>query len=128
MHYPKLSDLLSLSETDLTNVAEALRSLIRVTYGERHWALTAQDRVYRATLKKLVNLVDQLILLDDIDVYELGFNCPQQLRRYHTTLQATMPVGYQRGLEREHLRTLDEAHQRLWQVMNEVTFIYDGLS
>lgn len=128
MHYPKLSELLTHTETDLTKVGEALRALIRVAYGERHWALTTQERSHRATLHKLVNLIDQLALLDDLDVYELGFNCPLQLRRYHTTLQATIPIAYQRGIDRSHLRTLDDAHQRLWQVMNEVTFIYDGLS
>lgn len=128
IRYPMLSEVLVASDMDLAEVSKAIKALIRITYGERHWALTPKDRLHRATLKKLANLVDQIALLDDLDLYEMGFNCPQQLRRYHSSLQASVPIAYQLGMSKADLRTLDDAHERLWQVMQEVTFIFNGLS
>jgi hypothetical protein len=128
MKYPTLNNILALSGADMEQLTGALRHMIQLCYGHRHWALTPYDRKNRATLYKLVNLMDQIVLLDDLDIYDLSFGCPTQLRRYHQSLKETLPIAVDRGIDRETLILVEEAHTRLWQVMNEVTLLFDGLS
>lgn len=99
-----------------------------VAYGTNHWALVCEQRNNRITLTKLANLVDQMALAEDLCVFELGHTCPNQLRRYDACLRATMPLAYANGMDRELLLIAEHAHEKLWQVKNEVTLLFDGLS
>lgn len=100
----------------------------RLVYGENHWALMPSQRLHRATIRKLANTLDQFALLDDLDLYELGHTCPQQLKRYDQSMRATVPLAFQLGICKETLRMVEEVHERAWQMLNEVTLLFDGLS
>lgn len=128
IQHPTLKNILALSGANMDQLTEALRKVIQISYGLRHWAILPHERRHRATLLKLVNLMDQIAILDDLDVYELGYACPEQIRRYHRSLQETLPIAVHRGIDHRTLALAEEAHTRLWQVMNEVTLLFDGLS
>lgn len=126
IHFPRVKELFATTEHSLSDVALSIRELNRIAYGMNHWALTASHRRNRATLSKLANLVDQLDLLDDQCVFELGYNCPTQLQRYHDSFKETIKIAYLNGMDQRSLAIAESAHERLWQVKNEVTLLFEG--
>jgi hypothetical protein len=125
---PSLRELLDRSEIELDQVAKALDLVNHFAYGHRHASLMPSERRNRLTLFKLVNLVRYLDLLPDVEVYDIGYRCPEQLRAYHCCLKVSIQRAYSRGIDRVSLRIAEQAHERLWQVQQAVTQFYDGLS
>lgn len=128
VQFPSIRELLGHTDKDLTVYIEALRCLITNVYGNRHLALTARQRQHRATLNKLSNLLEQIDLLDDAMPYELGYACPGQVKQYSQSLQESVHHAYHNGIDKDTLRLVEEIHERNWQVMQEVTLLFDGLS
>lgn len=127
MEHPGLRSVLRTSGADLALFAEALTSVAYHAFG-RHHLLTATCRHDRLTLHKLVNLIRQLELTNDAPLYELGFRCPEQLRRYHASLCRSLPRAQHNGLPAEQLKLAEQAHDQLSQVHTVVNSFYDGLS
>jgi hypothetical protein len=128
IHFPRLKELITRSTYEPDECARALREMNRLVYGNGHWALMPSQRLHRATIAKLANTLDQLALVDDLDLYQLSFSCPQQLKRYDQSLRATVPVAFKLGIAKDNLRKVEEVHERAWQMLNEVTLLFDGLS
>lgn len=128
IQFPRLKELVRGSAHDLQDCADAVRRMSRLIYGEDHWVLAPTKRQHRSTLRKLANTLDQLALLDDLDLFHLSFACPEQLRRYDQSLRASVPEAYFSGIDPETLRIVEEVHERTWQLMTEVTLLFDGLS
>jgi hypothetical protein len=128
IHFPRLKELINRSTYTPDECATAVRAMSDLVYGRGHWALMPSQRLHRATLAKLANTLDQLALVDDLDLYQLSFACPEQLKRYDKSLRATVPVAFQLGIAKDSLRKVEEVHERAWQMMNEVTLLFDGLS
>lgn len=120
--------MLDRSQIDLVQVANAFDRVNTFAYGHRHAMLLPTERRDRLTLYKLVNLVRYLDLLPNMDVHELGYRCPEQLRSYHHSLRVSIQRAYSRGIDRDTLHIAEQAHERLWQVQQAVTQFYDGLS
>jgi len=126
--HPPLQAILARCNGRLVDFKQAVHELIAVAYGHDHGFLGPQERNHRLNLYKLGNLIDRLDLLDDPELIRMGHRCPEQLRSYHCSLKATMPVAYHRGIAREHLEYLDELHQELWSVLQTVTSQAEALS
>ena len=126
--HPTMRFLLDRSGMDLPLYREALRELIRRVYGQRQVCWTRSERHDRLALYKLSNLLGKLELLEDAPVFDLGYRCPEQLRTYHASLTKSRQLGYHAGLSQLHHEALDDLHERVWQILNEVTAFYDGLS
>ena len=126
--FPKLWEVVATTNHNLYQIALAFREVNEAAYGTNHWALVCEQRNNRITLTKLANLVDQMALAEDLCVFELGYSCPDQLRRYDACLRATMPLAYANGMDRDLLLIAEHAHEKLWQIKNEVTLHFDGLS
>lgn len=127
VEYPSLRSILHMSGDDLGSFANALERVALFAFGTHH-LLPATARRDRLTLHKLVNLIRQLQLMDDLPLYELSFRCPQQLRSYHGSLCRSLPRAQHNGLPQEQLLLAEKAHDHLWRVHNVVTSLYDGLS
>ncbi len=128
IQFPRLKELVRGSDHGLQDCADAVRRMNRLVHGDDHWILTPAKRQHRATLRKLANMLEQLAMLDDLDLFHLSFACPEQLRRYDQSLRATVPDAYFGGIDPHTLRIVEEVHERTWQMMNEVTLLFDGLS
>lgn len=127
VEYPTLRTMLRMTGDDLGPLANALECVARFAFGNHH-VLTVRCRRDRLTLYKLVNLVRQLQLVNDLPLYDLSFRCPEQLRRYHDSLCRSLPRAQENGLPPHQLVLAERAHHHLWQVHNVVTSLYDGLS
>lgn len=126
IQFPRVKELFAAIDHSLSDVSRSIRELNRAAYGMNHWALTPSHRRNRATLSKLANLVDQIDLLDDQCVFELGYHCPSQLQRYHDSYTETIQIAYTKGIDQRSLEIAELAHERLWQVKNEVTLLFVG--
>ena len=125
---PTLSVIIHRTATDLKTYREAVEQLIAVAFGHRHAALSATQRRDRLTLYKLSNLIGRMELLTDVPVFDMGFRCPEQLRAYHNTLMRGRHLAHCYGTPVATMRVLDDLHETLWMIHNEVTAFYQGLS
>lgn len=126
--YPSLRDLLAESSNDLVHYRQAVDELIGFAYGDRHSYLTPVQRNERLHLYRLSNLLERLSLLDDAPILEWGHRCPDQLSRYDAVLRVSLKSAYEAGLRGPCLRLLDNLHERIWQVLQMVTWQSEALS
>lgn len=127
-NYPSLRALLAQSANDLGQYRQAVNELICFAYGDRHSYLTPAQRNERLHLYRLGNLLERLSLLDDAPIMEWGHRCPDQLRRYDAVLRTSIKSAYDTGLRSPWLQLLDDLHERIWQVLQMVTWQSEALS
>jgi hypothetical protein len=125
---PTLSVIVHRTATDLGTYRAAVEELISLVFGHRHTVLTPEQRRDRLTIYKLGNLIGRMELLTDVPVFDIGFRCPEQLRSYHAALMRNCRLAYHAGASGATLRVLDDLHETLWIIHNEVTAFYGGLS
>jgi hypothetical protein len=126
--HPTMRVLLDRSSMELSGYREALAELVTKAYGNRQCLGSVTERRDRLALYKLSNLIGKLDLMADAPVFDIGYRCPEQIRSYHGCLTRSLPRAFQAGLTTVHLAALDDLHERVWQILNEVTAFYDGLS
>lgn len=126
--YPNLKQLVQRSNRKLNDYSNALRRLLKVAYGERHLLLTTAQKKQRGTLQKLINLLDQLELMEEVNVFELSFRCPEQLNSYYECVQATIPLAREKGADLMTLTLARQAGDCLLEIHREVTYSADVLS
>ncbi|MBL7953978.1 MAG: hypothetical protein JNJ91_02990 [Flavobacteriales bacterium] len=95
-----MKELINRSTYTPDECATAVRVMSDLVYGRGHWALMPSQRLHRATLAKLANTLDQLALVDDLDLYQLSFACPEQLKRYDKSLRPPCPSHSKWALRR----------------------------
>ena len=128
LEYPSLRSIVTLTAVDLDRFALALEHVSAHAFGRHHGLLPPEQRRDRLTLHKLINLLRQLQLAQDLSLYELGFRCPDQLRSYHDTMVRCLPKAKFNGLPDEQLAPAETAYGHLAQVHHVVTSLCSGLS
>lgn len=108
--------------------AQTLERLITEVLGGHHMLLTAGQRRLRLDLWKLVNIMRQMSTMDDVDVFGLGFRCPEQLKRYDHCLETLIDMSRRRGVNDHAMASVLLMHAGLCQVCLVVTQFYEGLS
>jgi hypothetical protein len=128
IQYPMLADLLDRCNYSIGMYKAALHIIVGAVYGHDHGMLSARDRRIRLELYKLKSLLTRIELACEQDVFELGFRCPEQLNSYRAALSESMARVEKGTMARNELAVLDDLHERIWQVNNEVKAFYQGLS
>jgi hypothetical protein len=126
--YPRLSVVVKNTGVCVSELLEALQSVLVVAYGENHFHLDKECLRMRRTLYMFINLVRQISLLEDIDHYTCAFKCPIQLEEYNECLRVSIQHAQQRGLPDLTLSKARAALNCLGQVQQEITLYRDGLS
>jgi hypothetical protein len=126
--YPTLKQLVERSGTSLKDYLDALRSLLHHAYGERHQILSAKQRSNRLRLQQLINVLDQFCLIENVQVFDLGFKCPEQLNAYKDCLNDTIPMARNSGADLLTLAYSREVSNFLLEIHTEVIRSYGALS
>ena len=108
--------------------ARSLERLIGEVFGGHHSLLTPSQRRLRLDLWKLINLMRQMGTLDDVEVFQLGFRCPEQLKRYDHCVKTLIDMSERKGIDRKTQESALLMHAGLWQICLVVTQFYEGLS
>ena len=108
--------------------ADALRHILTVAYGEHHLFITPLQKKNRGLLYKLINLFEQLELIEHVNVFELGFRCPELLGSYNDCLRVVISTAREKGADLTSLALAEQAHQCILEIFQEVTHSYGQLS
>lgn len=126
--YPSMRSILNGDLESMEGHAQALEQLTTAVFGGNHCLLTAQERRIRLDLWKLSNLIRQMGTLDDVEVFQMGFRCPEQLKRYNKCVEILIELSKHRGMEGRKVDSALLIRSGLWQICLAVTQFYEGLS
>lgn len=126
--YPSLRTLLHGGAECIETHARSIELLVHEVFGGNHHLLSVEQRWLRLDLWKFVNLLRQMDALEDVEVFELGFRCPEQVKSYERSLETLIEMAERRDLDPERMKSARLAHARVWHVRKAVTQFSEGLS
>jgi hypothetical protein len=126
--YPTLRALLPAGAAGLEELAHILERAVLHTFGGPNRLLTAEKRRLRLDLWKLTSLMRQMATLEDVEIFELCFRCPEQMKRYDLAMQALLDLAQRQKLDEPTIDGIRLTLARLWQVRRGITPSVEGLS
>lgn len=107
---------------------KAIRHLSDVAFGNRPGLLDREQRRYYLDMHRFNNVLEQLCVLQERDVFTLSFRCPSRMMRYQDALTATIARGVTYGASMDAVRDAEQVGKVLSRFVEEVTTFYQGLS
>ncbi|MEO8069036.1 MAG: hypothetical protein ABI599_15170, partial [Flavobacteriales bacterium] len=101
-----------------------LKQLAQLVYSDRPALLDRALRSNYMAIQGMINVLGQLSLLQNRDVFALGQRCPERLRTYNRALIFTAELARTRYADADLLRQLDIIIDMHKEVLTEVNALY----